>query len=524
MAARFAGWALRDRGAHLVYRAGGAGGTNFPGSSSWKTALGLYWSHEHATRIVTDPNSSHVWLITERASFREFKSLASGSGLRLYQAHVPSDENRKLYYDTSSGGWQLDYLDGRKDYFLSNGLWDKTVWAQNPSNPTQAHYNGSNQLTSVDFPDGRSETYTYATGGKLDSITEVPVSGSGTSSRTWSYVWSGDELTEIHRPDSTTWKLTYDATKNGGRTGYVTRIELIGTDGVSSRVEQAFEYDSHGNVIKAWKGDTSYTGTDAVNRQELAYTSPSFPTSTDVKEWIDATQSETTSYAYDRDPVSIKTRVNTITGDCPVCGTGPNSSFTYGDSANPLLATQVVDGRGLTTQYAYNSNGKMTSKTEAAGTSLQRLTTWQYSNSSFPGLTTQLQVPSTSGGTAHRTTTFAYDTSGNLTTQYDSGSRRWEQLQLRDLDHLQRLRATAHDRSSGIQHERSNQLYLRLVPGRPPAPDPHRSRDRRHVVRVRRFQSRDLRDGSERRRYHHGLRRAGPDHHGDTGRSVLSHR
>ena len=409
-------------GAHLVYRAGGAGGTNFPGSSSWKTALGLYWSHEHATRIVTDPNSSHVWLITERASFREFKSLASGSGLRLYQAHVPSDENRKLYYDTSSGGWQLDYLDGRKDYFLSNGLWDKTVWAQNPSNPTQAHYNGSNQLTSVDFPDGRSETYTYATGGKLDSITEVPVSGSGTSSRTWSYVWSGDELTEIHRPDSTTWKLTYDATKNGGRTGYVTQIELIGTDGVSSRVEQAFEYDSHGNVIKAWKGDTSYTGTDAVERQELTYTSPAFPTSTDVKEWIDATHSETTTYAYDRDPVSIKTRVNTITGDCPVCGTGPNSSFTYGDSANPLLATQVVDGRGLTTQYAYNSNGSMTSKTEAAGTSLQRLTTWQYSNSSFPGLATQLQVPSTSGGTAHRTTTFAYDTSGNLTTRTIQGA------------------------------------------------------------------------------------------------------
>jgi hypothetical protein len=54
-----------------------------------------------------------------------------------------------------------------------------------------------------------------------------------------------------------------------GRAGYVTQIELIGTDNVSSRVEAAFEYDGNGNVVKAWKGDTSYTGTNAVNRQEL---------------------------------------------------------------------------------------------------------------------------------------------------------------------------------------------------------------------------------------------------------------
>jgi RHS repeat-associated protein len=418
----FCGMDKSGPGAHLAYRAGGAGGLGFPGSTAWKTALGLYWSHEHAMRIVPDTTFTHVWLITERASFREFNSLASGSGLRLYQTHVPSDEYRKLYYDSTTGGWQLDSLDGRVDYFRSDGLWDKTVLAQNPSNPTQATYNGSNQLTSVSFPDGRSESYTYDTTGKLASITEVPVSGSGTSSRTWNYVWSGDELSQIQRPDGTTWKLTYDPTANGGRAGYVTRIELIGTDNVSSRVEAAFEYDSNGNVVKAWKGDTSYTGTNAVNRQELTYTNPSAPTKVDVKEWIDGTQSETTTYEFDRDPVSIKTRVNQITGDCPVCGTGPNSQFTYGDSSNPLLPTQIVDGRGLTTQLAYDSNGKMTSKTEAVGTSLQRLTTWTYGNSSFPGLVTQIARPSTSGGTAQRVTIYSYDTSGNLTTRTIEGA------------------------------------------------------------------------------------------------------
>jgi RHS repeat-associated protein len=410
-------------GAHLRYRAGGAGGTGYPGSTSWKTALGLYWSHEHAQRIVTAPNSSHVWLITERASFREFKNLAAGSGLRLYQTHAPSDEYRKLYYDTTTGGWQLDSLDGRKEYFRSDGLWDKTVFAQNPSNPTQATYNGGNQLTSVAFPDGRSETYTYdGTTGKLTSITEVPVSGSGTSSRTWSYVWSGDELISIERPDSTTWELTYDSTKNGGRLGYVTQIRLIGTDATTTRVEAEFEYDSYGNVIKAWRGDTSYTGTNAVSRQEFTYTNPQFPTGTAMKEWIDATQSEVTTYAFDRDPRSIKARVTQISGDCPVCGTGPNSSFTYADTANPLLPTQIVDGRGLTTQLGYDANGKVTSRSEAVGTGLARLSTWVYGDTNFPALVTSIVVPSTSGGSAHRVTDLTYDTAGNLTTRAIAGA------------------------------------------------------------------------------------------------------
>ncbi|HEV8579578.1 MAG TPA: RHS repeat domain-containing protein, partial [Thermoanaerobaculia bacterium] len=183
-------------GAHLRYRAGGAGGTGFPGTTAWRTSLGLYWSHEYAQRIVVAPDFTHVWLITERASFREFSNLAAGSGLRLYQTNAPSDEYRRLYYDTATGGWQLDSLDGRKDYFLPDGRWEKTV-SQNPTHPTLAAYNGSNQLISVSFPDGRSETFTYHPSGKLASITEVPVSGSGTSPRTWNYVWSGDELTNI---------------------------------------------------------------------------------------------------------------------------------------------------------------------------------------------------------------------------------------------------------------------------------------------------------------------------------------
>jgi hypothetical protein len=41
-------------GAYLYYRAGGVGHPGFPGSPDWNTALGRYWSHDYAERIVED--------------------------------------------------------------------------------------------------------------------------------------------------------------------------------------------------------------------------------------------------------------------------------------------------------------------------------------------------------------------------------------------------------------------------------------------------------------------------------------
>jgi YD repeat-containing protein len=79
------------------------------------------------------------------------------------------------------------------------------------------------RLSAVSFPDGRSETFSYHPSGKLASITEVPVSGSGTGSRSWSYTWSsantGDELLAISRPDGTApgavTEYAYDCTSSG---------------------------------------------------------------------------------------------------------------------------------------------------------------------------------------------------------------------------------------------------------------------------------------------------------------------
>ena len=96
------------------------------------------------------------------------------------------------------------------------------AFADRNGNLAQATYSGG-QLQSVAFPDGRMETYSYHTDGKLASITEVGVGGG--ASRTWSYSWIGLDLARVDGPDGRAWKMAY------GRFGFLTRLRRVGTDG-----------------------------------------------------------------------------------------------------------------------------------------------------------------------------------------------------------------------------------------------------------------------------------------------------
>src|SRR5690606_24632397 len=134
-----------------------------------------------------------VWLLTRYGTFREFTD-AAGDG--AYETAKPSDEYRKL--TKTLAGWELWELDGTVHHFDTGGLWAQTV--DRNGNAVVGAYT-SERLTSVTFPDGRSETFTYHSSGKLASITEIGVGGSPT--HTWSYLWNGDDLTTIGRPDGT---------------------------------------------------------------------------------------------------------------------------------------------------------------------------------------------------------------------------------------------------------------------------------------------------------------------------------
>ena len=391
-------------GAHLHYAAGGAGSNaTFPGTASWTPVLGRNWSHDYAQRIILDPNDSHVWLITPNATFREWSGLSGG----VYGTVSPSDEKRTLR--RTAGGWELVELDGTVHVFNGSGLWSQIV--DRNGNAKIATYNGANQLTGVAFPDMRSETFTYHPSGKLASISEVGVGGSPT--RTWTYTWSIDDLVRVDRPDGTAWELYYHATLPGA----LVRWDLVGTD-LTRRVEGAWEYDSRGNVLKAWRGDPVSNGPNAVELNTFSYVNPALPSQTQVTDAL----GRGTTYTIERDSVSEVAKITQITGDCPVCGTGPNSQYTYADPLNPLLPTQVVDGRGLRTQYSYDAKGQMTSKTEAAGTPLARTTFWQYADPSYPAFPTRIEIPSTSGGAALRVTVLSYNAAGDLESRTVQGA------------------------------------------------------------------------------------------------------
>ena len=391
---------LGGAGAHLYYATGGAGSAGLPGAAAWTPVLGRNWAHSYALRIVPDPNDSHVWLIEADATFREWSGLSGG----VYGTVSPSDEKRTLR--RTATGWELLELDGMVHSFDASGRWSRT--ADRNGNAKVGTYNGSGQLGSVSFPDGRSETFGYHASGKLASVTEVGVGGSPT--RAWLYTWSGDDLVRVDRPDGTAWELFYTA-------GQLTRWDLIAPNLVR-RIEGAWEYDASGNVIKAWRGDPVVTGPNVVDLYTFSYNNPVSPTQTQVTDPL----GQVTTYDVARDTVSDVPKVTRIQGDCPACGVGPNAQLTYADPVNPLLPTQMTDGRGLVTQYAYNSKGQMTSKTEAAGTPLARTTTYQYGSASFPLFPTRIEMPSTSGGGALRATIFSYNSAGDLQTRTSEGA------------------------------------------------------------------------------------------------------
>ena len=390
--------------ATLRYTGRGAGHPGFPGTTAWNQTLGRYWSHDYAQRIVEDPDDTHVWLITESASFREFSGLSGG----VYTTVSPSDEYRTLV--RTGSGWTLTDLAGTVTSFDDDGLWLQTV--DRNGNAKVGTYSG-NLLTAVTFPDNRREDFTYDGGtGKLASITEVGVDNSTT--RSWSYTWTGNDLTRIDRPDGTAWVLSYDDPTNPG---YMTLMELEGTDHTSRRVERGWEYDTKGNAVRTWKGATSFSDPDAVDKWELAFDDPTRPTQTTVTDPL----SNTSTYQIGRDPLSRKPRVTSISGDCPTCGLGPNSVLAYGDGANPMRPTQITDGNGNQTAMSYNAHGQMVTRTEAVNTpALTRETTYSY-DATHPALVTAMEQPSVAGGATVRRAVFDRDSAGNPITQWTEG-------------------------------------------------------------------------------------------------------
>jgi RHS repeat-associated protein len=399
-------------GATLRYAAGGVGSVGSPGAVDWKGSLGQGWSHDYAVRIVEDPDRFHVWLLTEHATFREF---TDGDSDGIYETVSPGNEKRALAWTGS--GWQLTELDGTVHDFDSGGLWQSTTPPEGSLYATTATYDaGTGKLERVDFPEGRHELFTYGGDGKLESITEVGVDDS--TSRTWIYLWASENLVRIERPDGTAWELTYGDIRYPG---YMTLMELVGyrDEGGGNlvevrRVESAWEYDGHGNVVKTWKGDVSFTGPDAVERWQFSFDDPTLPTETTVTDPL----GDITIHTFDAGRTSVRQQPKVVqaSGGCPACGFASNSQMAYADPVNPYSPTTTIDGEGHTTTIEYDEHGMPEVRMEPGG----RTTLWDY-HPDFPALATQIDRPSVVGGGAMRGVMIDYDLDGNPTKRTITG-------------------------------------------------------------------------------------------------------
>ncbi len=391
-------------GAFLRYKAGSVGRDDLPGSPA--PGLGRFWSHSYAMRLFEDddpaPHASRVYLVTDTAVYRTF---IDDDGDDIYELVFPGDEYRSLA--PTASGWTLTDLDGTVDTFDTMGFWLQR--ADRTGNTTVASYTGQ-LLTSVSFPDGRREDFGYDVGGMLASITEVGVDD--TTTRVWSYTWTSGDLTRLDRPDGTAIEYLYDDPANAG---YMTRATLIGTDGTSERITAAWEYDAEGNVVKLWRGAATFE--DGVDQWSFVFDNPVLPTVTTI---TDPLGTVSTTIWDGRDVVERKPRVVQVNGDCPACGVGPNSQLAYEDSVNPYRVTQETDGRGHVTKFAYDGNGRLTSRIEAFGSTLERETIWTY-NPTFPAFVATIEQPSTAGFPNVKTTTHGYDAFGNRTSQMFDG-------------------------------------------------------------------------------------------------------
>jgi YD repeat-containing protein len=249
----------------LRYKAGGAGMIGHPGATAWRVDMGMFWSHDYAERLFVDPSpapfTSRVYQVTKSATYVTWGD-ASGDG--TYESRQPASGYERLV--AVGGGWELTELDGAVTVFDSGGRWQSTT--DRFGNAKTATY-VLDQLVAVDFADQRREEFTYHGSGKLATITEIGIDG--VTDRTWSYTWTGENLTRIDLPDGRALEYVYG---DLGHPGYMTQTRLIGTD-TSVRITAAFEYDPSGNVVRLWRGNAVFAS--GVDRWQFDFDDPNLP-------------------------------------------------------------------------------------------------------------------------------------------------------------------------------------------------------------------------------------------------------
>jgi RHS repeat-associated protein len=346
---------------------------------------GLGWTHPYAQTLrPVDAVASSLYHVTAEGYESEYVRQADS----LWIAASPGELRGQVV--AAGGRYQLTDLDNTTTTFdAATGVWLSTTdrWG----NTLQGGFDGQGNLVSVTDAEGRQIQLSYS-GGELVQIT-LP------GGESWRLGHQGNLLTQVLDPlhtGSQPWRtFSYVADSQG-------MVRLLS----AVRDEAGFLLEGHAyDLLDRGVSSVSEGGRDQVS---FEYATPAGG-QTRVTHAIDGVTSQVSVFTV----IYGKGRYlpTEILGDCPTCGsaTSDDQHFTY---TNDNHVASRTDGNGHVTQYAYNSDGNVTVKTEAVGTAQQRTTTYLYGYAPWPNFVTEVDEPSAAKPGAEKVTTQTWNAAG----------------------------------------------------------------------------------------------------------------
>lgn len=355
--------------------------------------LGLQWRHSYDRAASMDVlESTPFWTWIERPDGKAYKFGRPASGTQWLADADVSDRLYQLVDANNNGiGWRYIAASDETEIYDSSGKL-LSITARNGVVQTLLYSTApapgipkAGLLIQVTDSLSRKLSITYDQQARISQVIDA-------SGRVYQYQYdAGGNLASVAYPDGTQRSYQYNEaayTQNTNLAWVLTGI----TDENGIRFA-TFSYDAVGRAIS-----TSHAG--GVASYQFSYSNGP-PFTTVVTDPLGTQR----TFGYS---VSNNTLRNTsLSQSCSSCGSSTASAITYDANGNYAA---ITDFRSTTTTFTFDPTRNLElSRTEASGTSLQRTiqtqwgTTWR--------LPAQITEPAP-GGT--KTTTFTYDTTGNL--------------------------------------------------------------------------------------------------------------
>jgi len=349
--------------------------------STLATTLGGIWRHSYDRYLrISPPTGTATSVIAERADGQQLAFSWSGSAWTM-------DTDVDYTLTQSGSTWTLtDHDDTVETYAASAGVGTlSSIKLRNGYTQTLSYTSGL--LHTVTDSYSRVLTFTY-TSGLLTNVA-TPDSSTGIT-----YGFTGGVFTSVTYPTSPATTLTYLYENSGSP------LQLTGITDENGHRYATWGYDTQGRANSSKMGDT--LGADLTT---ITYNSGGTVTVTNALGVAD-TYTFTTLQGVPK--MSGISRAATSTTAA--------ASESFGYDANGYT-NSVTDWNGNQTTYVNNAHGQPTTINEAVGSAVARTTTIVY-DTTFVHLPDTITAP-------QLTTTFGYDSSGNVhtKTETDTGTQ-----------------------------------------------------------------------------------------------------